>query len=198
VSTWALVPVKAHGAGKQRLSGALADRQRTALVQVMLEQVLTALRGAGVHDILVLSPEPPALPQGVEHLVDEGRGLNEGLGHALSELGRRQAQAALIVFADLPLIEAADIDALLAALGAGMALAPDRSGSGTNALALTLPTPFRLQFGPGSCERHLAEAARLGQRVGVVRRTGLAFDIDEPADLAALRAHRDPRYPFLG
>jgi len=198
VSTWALVPVKAHGAGKQRLATALGDAERGLLVQVMLQQVLAALTGAGLTDVLVLSPVRPALPAGIGHLSDAGDGLNAGLARALTELTRREAEAALIVFADLPLIEPADIQALRAQLGPGVTLAPDRDGSGTNALGLTLPTRFGLKFGPGSCARHLAEAARVGLEAGIVRRAGLAFDIDEPADLAALRARADPRYAFLG
>jgi 2-phospho-L-lactate guanylyltransferase len=197
VSTWALVPVKAHGAGKQRLAGALGDAKRARLIQVMLERVLSALTGAGIANVLVLSPESPLLPEGIGHLPDAGGGLNEGLALALNELAGRGATAALIVFADLPLIEPADIEALLAQLNAGVALAPDQDGGGTNALALSLPTRFRLQFGPGSCAHHVAEAKRLGVAAGIVRRPGLGFDIDEPVQLAALRARGDPRYAFL-
>jgi 2-phospho-L-lactate guanylyltransferase len=197
VSLWALVPVKAHGAGKQRLTGVLTPAQRTRLVEVMLEHVLAALAGAGIGNILVLSPQRPALPDGIEHLPDAGQGLNAGLTLALAALTQRHAHAALVVFADLPLIAAADIEALIVASATGIALAPDEAGTGTNALALPLPGDFRLQFGPGSCERHLAEAARLGHGAQLVRRAGLAFDIDEPADLVALQARRDPRYAFL-
>ena len=103
------------------------------------------------------------------------------------------------LFADLPLVRAADVAALMAAAGdAAVALAPDHAGTGTNALTLPLPTPFELKFGPGSFAAHLAEASRVALTATVVRREGLACDIDEPTDLEALKARRDARYAFLG
>jgi 2-phospho-L-lactate guanylyltransferase len=52
--------------------------------------------------------------------------------------------------------------------------------------------PFDFAYGPGSFRRHVAEARRRGYGVRVVREPTLAFDVDVPADLAALR--RDPRF----
>ena len=68
----------------------------------------------------------------------------------------------------------------------GIALAPDRHGTGTNALALALPSSLPLQFGVGSFERHLEAAARLVRSPGIVRLPGLACDVDEPQDLTFL------------
>ena len=131
-------------------------------------------------------------------LSDAGLGLNPSLEAALQELHARGATRVTIVFADLPLISAEDVTLLLAATDAAdVAIAPDHTGTGTNALTLALPGAFRLQFGPGSFARHLQQATQAGSRVQVVRRAGLAFDIDEPDDLAALRARNDPRYAFL-
>ena len=76
--------------------------------------------------------------------------------------------------------------------------APDHTGSGTNALSVRLPTLFRFQFGPGVFQRHLEEAHRIGVAAACVARAGLAFDIDEPADLERLRARGVARYAFLG
>jgi 2-phospho-L-lactate guanylyltransferase len=70
---------------------------------------------------------------------------------------------------------------------AGMAIAPDRHGTGTNGLFLHLPTGFLPSFGPGSLERHVAAATSLGCQPAIVRRMGLALDIDDHADLAMLR-----------
>jgi 2-phospho-L-lactate guanylyltransferase len=42
-------------------------------------------------------------------------------------------------------------------------------------------------FGPGSCARHEALARSAGAAVQVVEVPSLAFDVDTPADLAALR-----------
>ncbi len=200
MSSFALVPVKAGGLGKQRLAHHLSDAQRRELVRVMLAEVLVALAATPAIDkVLVLSSERGHVPAAVEVFPDPGSGLNESLQGMLHLLVKRGARRLTILFADLPLVHAADVSALTAAASAtAVALAPDHAGTGTNALTLPLPTPFQLKFGPGSFAAHLAEAARVGLTAAVVRREGLACDIDEPADLEALRARREARYAFLG
>ena len=47
---------------------------------------------------------------------------------------------------------------------------------------------FRFSYGPGSFERHVAEAHRLALGVTVVEDDSLAADIDYPEDLLALPA----------
>jgi 2-phospho-L-lactate guanylyltransferase len=189
VSSLALVPVKAGGTGKQRLARSLTGEQRAGLIRVMLREVLAALAATPAIDtVVVLSGARGDVPEALEVVPDSGTGLTA-----------RGATRLTVLFADLPLVDAADITALVGTADAHtVAVAPDHAGTGTNALTLALPTAFRLQFGPGSFAAHLAEAARLGLGVATVRRTGLACDIDEPADVAALIGRRDPRYAFLG
>ena len=198
MSTWALVPVKARSSGKQRLASALPEPQRTALIGAMLEQVLAAVRAAPLAGVILICPDGEPLPPATRVLRDRGAGLNAALELALEELRVLQATRALIVFADLPLLSCEDLVALEQATESyGVALAPDHTGTGTNALGLTLPSAFRLQFGAGSCARHQLEAERIGRTAALVRRPGLAFDVDEPTDLQTLRARADPRYAFL-
>jgi 2-phospho-L-lactate guanylyltransferase len=192
------VPVKARSAGKQRLAAALPGELRTTLIRTMLARVLGVLDATpGIERVLVISPDRDQLPPSVPVFADAGTGLNAALEASLAQLPDA-VQRLLIVSADLPLLESADLAALMAAAGAeGIALAPDHAGTGTNALFLRLPSTFRFQFGAGSFLRHVSEAARLGAPAVTVARPGLAFDIDEPADLARLRAMGDPRYAFL-
>jgi 2-phospho-L-lactate guanylyltransferase len=199
LSCWALVPVKARAAGKQRLAHALSEETRTRLISRMLEQVLAAIAQCPeIAGVAVVTPERAGLAAPLRVLSDDGAGLNEALQAALPRLEADGVRRVAIIFADLPLLSVADVTALVAGGGAaGIALAPDHSGSGTNAMCLTLPTAFRFQFGPGSLARHNAEAMRLGGAAALVRRDGLAFDIDEPEDVAKLRSRRDPRYDFL-
>jgi 2-phospho-L-lactate guanylyltransferase len=197
MSTWALVPVKARSAGKQRLAAALPDETRTLLVRTMLEHVLSVLKETpAIGQVIVTSPDPEPLPSAVRLLADTGGGLNAALEAAIPALIAGGATRALIVFADLPLLTREDIAALLAH-PADVALAPDHTGTGTNGLSVSVPTRFRFQFGPDSCARHLAEAGRLGLTAAAIGRPGLAFDLDEPADLEKLRALAHPRYAFL-
>jgi 2-phospho-L-lactate/phosphoenolpyruvate guanylyltransferase len=199
MSSWVLVPVKARAAGKQRLASILTEGQRAELIEVMLGQVLAASAASPkVAGVLVITPDPASLGAKAQVLTDAGLGLNEALQGALPELGARGAQRLTIIFADLPLITAADVTALIEAGGNdGIALAADHTGRGTNGVSLALPCRFRFHFGPGSLERHLAEAAACGIGARVVQRPGLALDVDEPADVAALKARGEARYAFL-
>jgi 2-phospho-L-lactate guanylyltransferase len=92
------------------------------------------------------------------------------------------------VMSDLPRLGALDVERLLVALrDADVAIAPDRPQLGTNALALRLPAPLATCFGNAdSFARHLAAAETRALRAAVIHARGLAFDLDRPADLAAL------------
>jgi len=61
-------------------------------------------------------------------------------------------------------------------------IAADKTGRGTNALALRPPDVIDFRFGVGSLAAHIAQAD--GLPLSVVDRPGLAFDLDTPADLA--------------
>lgn len=178
----AIVPLK-HGADrKSRLAARLSVAERIALSERMVRHVLAVLAALpDVTDIAVLSPQPvPELP--ARWLEDKGRGLNEELTAARGALGDR---GLVVLHADLPLVERDDISALIAAAEAfGAAIAPDRHGTGSNAVALTPGTPFVFAFGPGSFRRHMADA-----QLTVVDRPRLSIDIDTPGDLDTAAAH---------
>jgi 2-phospho-L-lactate guanylyltransferase len=92
----------------------------------------------------------------------------------------------LVLPADLALLSAADIDALVAALpefGPGLVLAPDRHGSGTNALLARPAGVVGHHFGHGSFEAHSAAARDLSIACVVVETPGLALDVDSQDDL---------------
>lgn len=193
---WALVPLKAPGAGKRRLAPVLGAAERARLVRAMFAHVLEALRQtAEIERIAVMTPEPAALPPGVLALTDAAEGVNEALTRAARSLEAQGARRLLVLHADLPCLQAAEIAALVAASRAGgLAIAPDRRESGTNALCLALPADFHFRFGADSFAKHLAEAAALGRTAAVVRLPGLAFDVDEPEDLARLREQAGDRF----
>src|SRR5262249_28478254 len=68
----------------------------------------------------------------------------------------------------------------------GVVLAPDRLGTGTNALVVPAGVNFETKLGPNSFELHRREAARLGLPLFVCRLPCLQLVIDTPADLEAL------------
>lgn len=179
VGTWAaLVAFKAPDKRKFRLSGRLDPPGRADLSKRLFAHVVGALREVPrIGPIYVLSP---AIPDGWkgEWLKDQGRGLNAELEAARQAISPTHI---LVIHADLPLVAAEDIEALLdAAEVAGVAIAPDRHGSGTNALAITDDCPIRFCFGEDSFALHCAQA---GENCPVIQRMGLAIDIDTPDDL---------------
>ena len=59
-------------------------------------------------------------------------------------------------------------------------IAPDEQEQGTNALALTPPAADFFKFGPDSFQAHLAAARARKLAVRILRRPGLALDLDTP------------------
>jgi 2-phospho-L-lactate guanylyltransferase len=65
-------------------------------------------------------------------------------------------------------------------------LVPDLRQDGTNVAVVPAAAGFRFSYGPGSFDRHRAEAERLGLACDVVFDRRLSADVDVPADLAHL------------
>lgn len=188
----AVIPVKPRHAAKSRLSQALDERARAALSDRLLGRVLEAVRRAGI-DAIVVSRDAVvrnAAATAAAYAVDEpmAGGLNAALdaGRAAAiELG---ATALLVLPGDLPDVTPEDVRALMAALPAApsVVIAPDEAGSGTNALLLSPPDAIPFCFGAGSFALHHAAAHAAGIEPVVVRRPGLAFDVDTPDHLNRL------------
>ena len=200
MSCWALVAVKARSERKARLAGGLTAAERERLSETMLADVLAALRGSrSIDAVAVVTAEADLVGPPVLVLPDPGNGLNDALSSAVEKLQARGATQLLVLHADLPFATPAEIDRFVeAGRATPVAIAPDRRGTGTNALFLRLPTPFRFRFGEESCSRHVDEAALHGMPVRLVRLPGLEMDVDEPSDLAELLQRGGPRYAFLG
>lgn len=173
----AVVPLKQGASQKSRLAQSLNPAQRAALTDALLGHVLEALSACkAVSHIVVLSPSDPRRPN-TQWAQDEGRGLNEEL---MALRARFADQSFLVVHADLPFLETIDIDRVLAAAeAAGVAIAPDKFDTGTNALALRGESSIPFRFGSNSFPQHCAAAPD----AAIVRARGLSHDIDTPDDL---------------
>lgn len=185
----AVVPVRGLPAGKSRLAAVLQPAQRNRLVRAMLRDVVRMLRSApAIERVTVLSRDAAAAREatrlGAEFLQEPpgAPDLNRALAFAQAE--HADAEALLLVPADLPFVTPADIQELIDALpsGPGVALAPSRDG-GTNGLLLRPPTVIAPAFGSGSAARHLAAAVAAGVTVARVDGERWALDIDTPEDL---------------
>jgi 2-phospho-L-lactate guanylyltransferase len=191
--TVAIIPVKPPGEGKSRLEGALGPAERAALSRAMFRRVLRAAIEAGT-DTIVISRDAAirrqAEAEGAWALEEPtGSGLNGALEAAREFLAARGVEALLVLPADLPAIEPDDVRALtaLAWTAPSVVIAPDDAGLGTNALLLAPLDAIAFGFGPDSFARHCDAARRAGIAPAVLRRPGIALDIDTPADLERLR-----------
>ena len=187
-----IVPVKDLLGTKSRLAPILDPGARAGLTLYMMGHVLAAVMEAGVEDVCVVSPDRIVLNEaqrrGATPLLQESRGLNPAL-----QEGRRRAlelgASTLLVFpADLPLLDADDVRAVLqASEGRSVVISPDGTRSGTNALLTRPPDALPFAFGPDSFEAHLEAARSRGLEVRVCERPHLAFDLDTVGELAHLK-----------
>ena len=189
-----LIPVKDPANAKTRLAGLLSLDERRRLAWAMFEDTSRAASGTtGAPGIILVSSYAPAIAYaralGWDVLVEESQGSESAsVDWASGILGERGFEAVLRLPADLPLVRAEDIDALLAVEVRPPAaiLVASRDGTGTNAILRTPPTLFPSRFGPNSLELHRNEAARAGAECLEVPNERIGLDIDEPADLLAL------------
>jgi 2-phospho-L-lactate/phosphoenolpyruvate guanylyltransferase len=175
-----VVPFRGSG-GKQRLTG-LGEQAHRSIALGMLADVLAATTEVG-RTVLVSGDENArrhAVDAGADFVDDPGGGQGAAVAAAI---GSFQADAILIVNADLPCVLPYDLRALLAATPAGgIALVASPDGR-TNALSLPAPHLFQPLFGPNSARRFERAARDLGLEVVVAAIPNLADDVDTPDDL---------------
>lgn len=186
MTTWVIIPAKGAPASKRRLAGALSSDDRDRLSLAMLRAAIeAACEAVGPERVLIVGTVSYVLPKGITLLQEPPGGLNTALAHARDEALRKGGTRVVSLAADLPAVKREDVLALIDLPEGTAAIAPDRHGTGTNALSLPFPAALGFAYGYGieSCPRHLAEAARLGLPMRRIERPALARDIDEPSDL---------------
>ncbi|MGH7313229.1 MAG: 2-phospho-L-lactate guanylyltransferase [Candidatus Rokuibacteriota bacterium] len=190
----AAVPVKDLVNAKQRLIAVLTPAERMELARAMLRDVLSALTGAGLDAVWVVSRDAEvsaiARRAGAE-VLSEGpsRGHTAAVALAQAAAVRRRARLFLTVPGDVPCATAAELAALVEAAASAtpsVVFTPSRSGRGTNGAALVPPDVMPLVFGEPSFDNHLAVARTQGLAPRVLRLRGLELDVDEGNDLRAL------------
>lgn len=193
MNTVAVVTAKRFNAAKQRMSGAVPEERRLALVEAMLGDVLEAVTQARlITSVVVITGEAAAADLAV------GRGAEvihdpEDAGHiGAAKLGIERAkelgaETVVLLPGDCPLLEPRELDNLVTGLpDPFVAVVPDRHGTGTNAVAMRPPDAIEPSFGEGSCARHLELARSAGIPHATERIDGLGLDLDTPADIVAL------------
>ena len=199
----ALVPLR--GDGKSRLDATVDAADRGALVVAMLDDVLAALSGGGVDDVLVLAGDDRAaalasergLPTLTDPTIADGPApvgdarLRAAVDAALVSVPAERVR--LVVAADLPRLSAAEVAAVLAE-PAEVVVVPT-AGGGTALLRLDPGVVLAAQYGDGSAGAHLHAADVAGRSSAVLDLPGARHDVDAAADLHALRGPLDGAHP---
>ncbi len=157
----------------------------------MLAHVAQQALAADIGPVALASSEPRAPSIAAEHgvgLVDDG-GLpwNDGLAHALGLLASPPPEV-LYLAGDLPLVTAAEIRDLAAAIPQRGVVIGRAHDGGTNALGIRPADALVPSFGsPQSARVHATLAESHGLEVAVVDLPGIALDVDTPADAERAR-----------
>lgn len=182
-STHVVIPVKSFDRAKARLAPALDPAERSHLARTLATGVVEAAAGLPVW--IVCDDEAVvnwANDLGASVCLRPGIGLNAAVQAAVDERFDDGAARTIVVHSDLPLVTTLKC---LAVTNNDMLIAPDRHGTGTN--AISTPTPsFRFAFGKNSFRRHVDEARRCALQLRVISDDTFAWDVDEPNDLTAL------------
>lgn len=191
MNVWAIVPVKPLNRAKSRLAALLPSEVREQLAAAMLGNTIATLASSqAISGILVISRDNRALviarKHGARTVQESGApALNPALERANQIIASWNAQAALILPADLPLLVADDLLELteLGRYQRSVVIVPDRFDCGTNALLMRPPDMFPCQFGDNSYLEHKSRAEQAGADVHVFRSDRLMLDLDTPEDL---------------
>jgi 2-phospho-L-lactate guanylyltransferase len=199
-----LVPVKNTSSAKQRLAAILDQPSRTALAQAMLHDVLTTLYNwlarrenarrekARRPQVAVVTSDPYAVKLAAEFEFEvipdpDNPGETGAIELATRICVERGADSTLVIPADIPLIQAWELDEiLLHAPAEGSVLVPAADVRGTNAAFRRPANLFPLRFGNDSFKPHHAAAQATGKPCVVLNLPGIAVDVDNPADLQQL------------
>jgi 2-phospho-L-lactate/phosphoenolpyruvate guanylyltransferase len=192
-----LLPIKDLKHAKQRLAGLLTPEERLSLAQAMLADTLRAVKGVRLAEkVFVATNYGPAIRTAEENgweILREEHQISESasVDWASRICERKNVTGLLRLPLDLPLVQSADLDELLAVECAAPAvvMVPSRDGTGTNAILRAPPALFPSHFGEGSFAKHRAEAEAARARVIIRRNARLEMDVDDEADLRALLHH---------
>jgi 2-phospho-L-lactate guanylyltransferase len=195
MTLWAIVPVKPLRRGKSRLAGTLSEDERTELNRSLLQNTLKTFADLKeVEEVLVISRDPQALAiarhHGARTVREDGQPeLNTALKRATVIAQVYATRGVLVLPADLPLVTREDVLTLIGHAGEppAVVIAPDRHGTGTNALLISPAGLIEYDFGENSFQRHCQRAREAGARLEIVNLSTLGLDLDLPEDLELVR-----------
>jgi 2-phospho-L-lactate/phosphoenolpyruvate guanylyltransferase len=206
--TTVLIPLRSGG--KHRLSEQLDAAARWSLCVAMLDDVVVAVRAAGLADVRIIASGDAAVEaataRGLPVVRDRAdatiashaaprpdpgpgpdlgaEGLRRAVDDGLAVIGSTGVR--IVLAADLPLLTSNEITELLATSDR-VTVAPTRDG-GTGALLLPAGATIPALYGRGSAAAHLNAARGAGLATVELDRTGFAIDVDSAIDLRTVIA----------
>jgi 2-phospho-L-lactate guanylyltransferase len=195
IPAWVVLVARAGTRAKSRLAPRISFEHRQKLVLAMLADVIEVCARAEPEGMLAVVDTATARSiverGGAIALDDPGNGdMNTAVRLGIQAACAHGALTALVLPGDVPLITRKDFDVLVDAAGTaprGVIIGASHDGQGTNALLLRPPDVIQPTFGPPSLDRHVQAGHAAGALTVVCTDLGLAYDIDTPHDLAALR-----------
>ncbi len=169
--TAAILPVKSFGSAKQRLGELIEQDARSALMRAMLADVLDALaRVPELEQVLVVTANPLAGELEGDpriHVLHDDREAGQSAAALIGIAHARDAgfDRALLVPGDAPLLDPAELSALLAR-PEPLVIVPDRHGTGTNGLLLAPVDAFEPSLRAGQPRPPRGGRAGHGPAVG--------------------------------
>lgn len=195
MSVWGVVVARVRNDPKSRLAPVLEYGQRQQLAIAMLADVLRVCTSAAAPlDSAVAVTDSPVAASlaesfGALAVPDAGGDMNLAVHVGIDAAMRHGARTVIVLPGDIPLLQSADLEALLTAAARQprvIVIGASRDGQGTNALLLRPPDVIQPAFGPPSVQRHVRLAESAGAAARVVSNLGLSMDVDTPNDLAAI------------
>ncbi|MFN8453190.1 MAG: 2-phospho-L-lactate guanylyltransferase [Anaerolineae bacterium] len=182
-----VIPAKPFQQAKTRLAAVLSLAERANLSRHLLQRTIHLAGQVG--EVVVISRDAAvrrvAKEAGAWALVEMGAGLNGAVQQASEWVLAQGGQRMLVLPGDLPLVQLADIQAMVA-LGQSspaLVIAPCQRRDGTNALFLNPPDLIPFAFGPGSFAQHQQAGWARGVIPIIYDSATLALDLDLPGDL---------------
>jgi 2-phospho-L-lactate guanylyltransferase len=179
----ALIPYKKKNA-KSRLSPALTLEEREEFVELMLREVISSLKEAGVREIDVLTTPDNGVPDDLNvNVVLSEHDLNEAINDYLEQ----ESKPVFIIMADLPLVKAKHIEDITSRTE-DVVIVPGKGG-GTNVIYIKDPSNYHVKYYGSSFLNHCNIAKDRNCTVHIYDSFMLSTDIDEPHDLVEVMLH---------
>jgi len=191
---------------KSRLSAVFTEEERKLFVELSLENVLSALKDAGIKQAELLCkslPEQESEQRIRNMFCDEEAEMifsvdERDLNAAMNDYLKKAGVPVLIVMADLALLTKENVTAMIAPPTASEAgfvrIAPGKDG-GTNMMYIGAPEIFEVNYYGQSCKKHRDEAKNKNLVCEIYESFSAAADMDEPEDLKDLFLHGKGKLP---